>query len=145
MSDAYASLATRWFDEVWNHKNRDTIRELLAPDCIAHGSSETGEDLRGPEGFLQLHSRLVNAFPDLHVRVDDAFSSADKIVVRWTATMHHLGDGLGMEPTGAEITVHGMGIARIVNGQFVEIWDSWDKLAMFQAIHAAAQAKNATV
>ena len=143
MSDPYANLAIQWFDEVWNHKNPDTIRELLSPDCVSHGSSETGDDLHGPEGFLQLHARLLNAFPDLHMSIDDAFSSGDKVVVRWTATMHHLGDGLGMAPTGAEITVRGMGIARIANGQFVEIWDSWDKLAMFQAIHAT-QAKNAT-
>ena len=136
-----AALARRWFEEVWNHKNPATIRELVAPDCVAHGSSETGGDLTGPDGFLALHARLLAAFPDLHIDVQDVLAVGDKIAVRWTGRMHHLGDSLGLAPTGVEIKVNGMGLARIADGKLVEIWDSWDKLSMFQQIEAAAKAK----
>jgi steroid delta-isomerase-like uncharacterized protein len=136
-----AALARRWFEEVWNQKNSDTIRELIAPDCVAHGTSETGGDLRGPDGFLELQSRLLNAFPDLRIEVQDVLAVGDKIAVRWTGTMHHMGDSLGVAPTGAEIKVNGIGLARIADGKLVEIWDSWDKLSMFQQIEAAAKAK----
>ena len=144
MLEQNVALARRWFEEVWNQKNPDTIRELIAPDCIAHGTSETGADLRGPEGFLGLQARLVEAFPDLHIEVQDVLAVDDKIVVRWTGTMHHLGNGLGIEATGAEIKVTGIGLARIANGKLVEVWDSWDKLAMFQQIEAAAKARSAS-
>lgn len=136
-----AALAHRWFEEVWNQKNRDTIRELVAPECVAHGTSETGGELRGPDGLLELQSRLLNAFPDLHIEVQDVLAAGDKIAVRWTGTMHHLGDSLGIAATGAEIKVNGIGLARIEDGKLVEIWDSWDKLSMFQHIEAAAKAK----
>jgi steroid delta-isomerase-like uncharacterized protein len=136
-----AALARRWFEEVWNQKNPNTIRELVSADCIAHGTSETGGDLRGPEGFLTLQARLLNAFPDLHIDVQDVLATGDKIAVRWTGTMHHSGDGLGIAATGAEIKVNGIGLARIENGKLVEIWDSWDKLSMFQQIESAAKAK----
>jgi steroid delta-isomerase-like uncharacterized protein len=144
MAEENVALVRRWFEEVWNQKRSETIRELLAPDCVAHGASETGEDLQGPEGFLELHARLVDAFPDMHIEVQDCFAAGDKIAVRWTATMHHLGNGLGIEATGAEVKITGMGLARIVEGKVLETWDSWDKLAMFQQIEAAGKAKAAS-
>ena len=89
-------------------------------------------------------ARQVNAFPDMHIDVLDCFGAGDKIAVRWSATMHHHGNGLGIEPTGAEVKITGMGMARIVNGKVAETWDNWDKLAMFQQIEAASKAKSAT-
>jgi predicted ester cyclase len=136
-------LVRRWFEEVWNQKRSETIRELLSPDCVAHGTSEIGGDLYGVQGFLGLHARLVSAFPDMHIEVEDCFGVGEKVAFRWTGTMHHDGNGLGMEATGAEIRIAGMGMARIVGGKVVETWDNWDKLTMFQQIEAAAKAKSA--
>jgi steroid delta-isomerase-like uncharacterized protein len=137
MTHDHLALTKRWFEEVWNQKKTQTIRELVAPDCIWHGTSETGEDLRGAEGFLLLYTRLVDAFPDMHFDVKDLFGVGDQIAVRWTATMHHSGNGLGMEASGADITIQGMGIARFSDGKLVETWDNWDKLGLFQQIEAA--------
>jgi steroid delta-isomerase-like uncharacterized protein len=138
------ALVKRWFEEVWNQKRSGTIRELLAADCVAHGTGENGEDLHGVEGFLAFQARQVSAFPDMHIEVHDCFGMGDKVAVRWSATMHHRGNGLGMEPTGAEVKIAGMGIARIENGKVKETWDNWDKMAMFQQIDAASKAKSAS-
>jgi steroid delta-isomerase-like uncharacterized protein len=136
-------LARRWFDEVWNQKRTETIRELVAPNCVAHGTSETGGDLYGPDGWLELHARLISAFPDLHIELQDLVGVDDKIAVRWTATMHHHGGGLGIPATGAALTFGGMGFARISAGKVVETWDLWDRMAMFQQIEAASKVKSA--
>jgi steroid delta-isomerase-like uncharacterized protein len=132
------AIVRRWFEEVWNQKRTDTVYEILSPDSDGHGTSETGADLRGPKGFLEFHSRLIDAFPDIHIDVQDCFGTGDKVAVRWTATMHHRGRGLGIEPTGAEIKIDGMAIARFGDdGKIVEHWDNYDKLSMFQQIDAA--------
>lgn len=144
MVEENLALVRRWFEEVWNQKRSETIRELLSADCVAHGTSETGGDLHGVEGFLEFQARQVSAFPDMHIVVEDCFGMGDKVVVRWSATMHHRGNGLGIEPTGAEVKITGMGIARIENGKVKETWDNWDKLAMFQQIEAAAKAQAAS-
>jgi steroid delta-isomerase-like uncharacterized protein len=136
MVEKNLAIVRRWFEEVWNQKRAETIRDLMAAECVAHGTSETGGDLHGPEGFLELHGRLVDAFPDIHIEVQDCFGAGDKVAVRWVGTMHHHGNGLGMEATGAEVTITGMGFARIVDGMVMETWDNWDKLAMFQQIEA---------
>ena len=143
MSDDNVALGRRWFEEVWNQKKSNSVPELLAADAVMHGISETGEDVHGPAGFLALHAKLLSAFPDMRFTLDDCFGTGDKIVVRWTATMRHAGSGLEIEATGAEITLRGMGIARIAGGKVQETWDNWDRMAMFEQIDAAVKAKSA--
>ncbi len=145
MSDENVALGRRWFEEVWNQRSSGSVPELLAADCVMHGISESGGDVRGHEGFLALHAKLLSAFPDMQFALDDCFGSGDKIVVRWTATMRHTGPGLGIEATGADIKLRGMGIARIAGGKVQETWDNWDRMAMFEQIDAAMKAKSAGV
>lgn len=132
----------RWFEEVWNKKNSTAVREMLAPGCVTHGTHDSGGDVHGPQGFVEFQARILDAFPDIHVEVEDAFGVDDKVAVRWVATMHHLGSGLGIEPTGAAIVVGGMAIVRFADGEIVEGWDNWDKQTMFERINAAAAAKS---
>lgn len=143
MSDTNVALGRRWFEEVWNQKKRESVEELLAADAVMHGISENGEDVRGTEGFLALQMKLLSAFPDMQFTLHDCFGSGDKIVVRWTATMRHTGPGLGIEATGADIKLRGVGIARIAGGKVQETWDNWDRMAMFEQIDAAVKAKRA--
>jgi len=139
MLEDNVALTRRWFAEVWNQKRSETIRELVSAECVAHGTSETGADFRGPEGWLELHARLVNAFPDMHIEVQEAFGAGDLVAVRWHLTAQHKGDSLGIPASGARIDICGMGIARIVGGKVVETWDMWDRLSMFQQIEAAGE------
>src|SRR5690606_14625811 len=46
-------IGTRWFEEVWNQRKRETIYELLAPDSVAHSASSS-RDLVGPEAWEQM-------------------------------------------------------------------------------------------
>jgi steroid delta-isomerase-like uncharacterized protein len=146
MSEANIALAKRWYDEVWNQRRTATIAELLAPDAVAHNTTEDGGDLIGPAAFLPFFQRIVGAFPDLKIKVEDVLAHGDKVVVRWTATMHHTGDSLGIPATYKPVSLGGMSWVRFANGQVVEGWDNWDKFAMLQQIGAIPPlaAKSAT-
>jgi steroid delta-isomerase-like uncharacterized protein len=143
MKEDNVALTQRWFTEVWNNRNAQAVSEFLAADAVMHGISETGGDVRGTDGFLAMHSRLLQAFPDIHFALHDCFGAGDKVAVRWTATMRHTGPGLGIDPTEAEITLAGMGIARFVDGKVAETWDNWDRMTMFQQLEAAGKSKSA--
>jgi steroid delta-isomerase-like uncharacterized protein len=136
MSEANIAIAKRWFDEVWNQRRTATITELFAPNGISHGAAEDGSDLHGPAAFLTLYERITGAFPDMKLKIEDAIAQGDKVLIRWTATMRHTGDGLGIAATNKPVAIGGMSLARIANGQLVEAWDHWDKLAMLQQIGA---------
>lgn len=129
-------LLTRWFREVWNEGNTETIHELLSPDAVAIGQAGSGVEFHGPKEFISFVEQIRAAFPDIHVEVEDAFGADDKVVLRWSARMTHRGDGLGIPATGKQIRLTGITIVRIVNGRIVAGWDNWDQLGMLQQIGA---------
>ena len=90
--------------------------------------------MRGPAEFIPFAERIRGAFPDINIRIEDIFGSEDKVVVRWSASMIHTGDHLGMAATHKPVRITGITIARIANGQIVEGWDNWDQLAMLKQI-----------
>jgi steroid delta-isomerase-like uncharacterized protein len=127
-------LMRRWFREVWNEGKKQTIFDLLSADGVGHGQLEDGSELRGPDQFVPLVERIRGAFPDIHITVDDAFGEGDKVVVRWSATMTHGGDHLGMPATGNAVRMTGMTIALIRDQKIIEGWDNWDQLGMLRQI-----------
>ncbi|MGA3104204.1 MAG: ester cyclase [Terriglobales bacterium] len=129
-------LMRRWFKEVWNEGKTESIHELLAPDAIGIGELEDGSPLRGPAEFVPFVERIRGAFPDIKIVVEDAFGAEDKVVVRWSATMTHRGDHLGMPASGMRVHIAGMSIARISEKQIIEGWDNWDQLGMLRQIGA---------
>jgi steroid delta-isomerase-like uncharacterized protein len=129
-------LMKRWFKEVWNEGKVDSIHELLAPDAVGVGELDDGTPLRGVNEFVPFVARLRGAFPDMNIEVKDAFGAGDKVVVRWSATMTHKGDHLGMPATGKAVHFTGITIDRIANKQVIEGWDNWDQLGMLKQIGA---------
>jgi steroid delta-isomerase-like uncharacterized protein len=136
LSEANITLMKRWFDEVWNQRRTATITELFAPNGVSHGAAEDGSDLRGAAPFLALFERLVGAFPDMKLTVNDAIAQDDKVLIRWSIATTHTGDSLGMPATNKRVTFSGMTLAKIASGKIVEAWDHWDKLGMLQQLGA---------
>jgi steroid delta-isomerase-like uncharacterized protein len=129
-------LMRRWFQEVWNEGKIQTVYDLLSPDAIGKGQTGGQDEIHGPKDFVPFVERIRNAFPDIHVTIEDALAVPDKVAVRWSATMTHSGAGLGLPATGKPVLITGITIARIVDGQIIEGWDNWDQLAMLQQIGA---------
>jgi steroid delta-isomerase-like uncharacterized protein len=134
-ADNISSLK-RWYREVWREARNETIYELLAPNAVLKGQRGSGVVIRGPEEFAKFADQIRSAFPDTDLVVEDAFAVGDKVVARWSATMTHTGDGIGIAPTGRRVTVTGITIARFVDGKIVEGWDNWDQLAMLEQLGA---------
>jgi steroid delta-isomerase-like uncharacterized protein len=130
------ALMRRWFHEVWNEGRLETVTELLAEDAIGMGQGTQGTITRGPRDFIPFVKRIRGAFPDIRIRVEDAFGAGDKVAVRWSADMTHQGAHLGVPPTGRRVRITGISVVRIAKGKLAEGWDNWDQLAMMQQIGA---------
>jgi len=135
------ALIRRWFDEVWNHGRLETIDELLAPEAVTIGQSGPEAAMRGPREFRAFVEKLRAAFPDIQVTVEDGFEADDKVVARWSATMTHRGDQLGLPASGKQVRITGISIGRVVDGKIVEAWDNWDQLTMMREIGAVSESK----
>jgi len=134
MKTAAEEFAVRWFEEVWNKKRRDAVAEMLAPDAAVH---DGGDIVYGPDGFYPFFDRLHAAFSEMQVAVLDTIAQGDMVCVRWSASVRHTGNAMGMEPTGKTLETTGISIIRVVNGKAVEAWQNWDMLGLLQQIQEA--------
>jgi steroid delta-isomerase-like uncharacterized protein len=127
-------IARRWFEEVWNNRDAKAISRMFAKEGVAHGLGADGEDLIGPDGFLPFHTAFLTSFADLQITIDDLIEAEDRVAVRWRARGTHTGGGLGLAPTGKPMSITGMSILRVQNGQIVEAWNNFDVLGMHQQL-----------
>jgi steroid delta-isomerase-like uncharacterized protein len=126
-----SALARRWFEEVWNQRREATVTELLGDDGIGHLE---GGEVRGPSEFLAARAALLDAFPDLQVTVEDTVAEGNDVVVRWSASGTHRGEGLGFPASGKRASFRGMTWLRFNDGCIVEGWDAWNEGRLIQEL-----------
>ncbi len=124
----------RFYDEVWNRGNIAAVDELNAPDFMDH-SPPIGFP-SGTEGIKQFASTIRQSFSNFSLIPDDIIAEGDKVVVRWTAKGTHTQEFLGIAPTGKQVTVTGIDIARMSNNKIAEHWGQWDTMGMMQQLGA---------
>jgi len=135
MTEKYETLAHRWFEEVWNQQREEAIDEIMHEDCIAHGlNNNEGEPLRGPEGFKTLFRAFTQAYPDIHVTVEETVVEGDRIAARCTVTGTHRGEGIGVAPTQKAIEFTGLVLIKVQDGKFIEGWNQFDFMNMYQQL-----------
>jgi steroid delta-isomerase-like uncharacterized protein len=139
MTDANKALARRWYDEVWNAGNTQSLAELLAPAAVIHGFPQPATALHGAAAFAHVLRQFRQAFPEIDVHVDDVIAECDTVAVRWTAHLRHTGDGLGLRATGREATVPGASFLVIRDGCIVAGWESMDLTYVRQELEREVQ------
>jgi len=134
-----ANLIRRWFEEVWNQGREETVDAMCAPDVIGFGQAQHGANIQGPDHFKQFMRGMRSAFSDIHVELHDTIEQGDRVVVRWTTTMTHIGPFLGVAATGKQVSVNGISIQQFANGKIVAGWDNWDQLGLLVQLGAVPQ------
>ena len=135
MAEENKTLVRRFFDEVFNRQDQNAAVEIIAADFVAHHPAFP-RGIRGSGGILQTNAMFRSGFPDLRYEPQDLVSEGDKVAVRWTASGTHNGPFLNVPATGRQITVTGIDIFRVANGQLVEAWINSDFLGLMQQIGA---------
>ena len=133
MSDTNKTLVRRLFDEVWNKGNLPVADELFAQNYNHHDSS-TPDLGRGPEGEKKRATLYRNAFPDIRFTVEDLIAEGESVTARWSCHGTHKGELKGIAPTGKQITISGISVARFTNGKMIEGYVNWDALGMMQQL-----------
>src|SRR3989449_7959196 len=124
----------RFYDEVFNKKNRAAIDEFIAPNQVDHAAPPGTPG--GLEGAKQTLTMYLTAFPDLYFTVEDIIAEGDKVVTRLTARGTQQGEFMGIPPTGKHATVTAIDINRFAGGKSVEHWLNMDTLGLLQQLGA---------
>jgi steroid delta-isomerase-like uncharacterized protein len=115
----------RWgYEVLWNTGNFEVIPEAVAPDVLVH--DVVNGELHGPDEIREVVAAYRTAFPDVHFTIEDQIAEGDTVVTRYTARGTHLGEFLGVPPTGRACELTGVNISRYSGLQIVEVWETWD-------------------
>ena len=132
------ALISRLMDEVVSQGNYDAADGLVDPHFVGH-SPTPGFDTEGLEAYKQFFRTMRGAFPDLRIEIHEQLSVDDRVVTRWTARATHLGEFMGLPPSGKQGAMSGINIDRIQNGKVVECWSLSDELGLMRQIGALPQ------
>ena len=70
---------------------------------------------------------------------EDLIDEGETVVARWSCRGTHKGDLSGIAPTGKQVNMTGISIARSTNGKMSEGWVNWDALALMQQLGAVPE------
>ena len=76
----------------------------------------------------------------MKLTIDEQIAEGDKVVTRWTADGTHRGELMGLAGTGKRVSVQGVVISRLKEGQIVEDYETYDVHGMMRQLGAVKAA-----
>jgi steroid delta-isomerase-like uncharacterized protein len=110
------------------------IDELIEPHAMLRTPMPT--EATGSQLAKEVFARLLEAYPDLHITIEDLIEEGDKVVARNTVTGTHRGDYMGIPPTGKSVTYNEIFIGRFADGRIAETWGVVDVLSQLRQLGA---------
>jgi predicted ester cyclase len=120
-TEANKAIVIRFNKEVIEEANHDTLRELVADDCVNHFAppgAPAGVDGMGNFLFNQFHP----AFPDMKVKIHVQVAEGDLVTTRKSIYGTHLGPFMGLPPTGKKVVIEVIDIIQLCNGKYTGHW-----------------------
>jgi steroid delta-isomerase-like uncharacterized protein len=137
MSAENIATSRRLIEEAFNQGNLDVIDEASADNFVDH-EPQMGDQDR--EAAKQSIAAYRDAFPDIHITIEDIFAVDDKVVYRWSGDGTFENEMMGLQPTHEKgDPVRGITIDRFEGGKVVESWSQWDTLTFMRDIGAIPQ------
>lgn len=132
MSEENKALINRFIEEVLNNKNLAVADEIV-PDGFVELDPLPGQQ-PGREGLKQILAVIFAAFPDYKWTTEEQIAEGDKVVTRFTWRGTHRGNFMGISPTGRQVTVKGVVIDRVVDGEWKDSRILMDDLGLMRQL-----------
>ena len=98
--------------------------------CMAHATPP----VRGLDTLRGVFKSAMEALSDRQVAFNHLLVEGDFITVHITLTGKHMGEFLGVQPTGKVITSEAIMIERFQDGRIIEAWPQSNQLQVVQAL-----------
>jgi hypothetical protein len=109
MSEENKETVRRYYDDVLNGRNLEAVGDYFVDEPVVEMVK------RGCFSYFE-------AFPDLHLSIDELIADGDKVFCRSTMTGTHDGEYKGIPATGRHIASESAEVFRVVDGRFVGYW-----------------------
>jgi predicted ester cyclase len=134
VSEQNKALMRRFVEEYQTNHDDAVLYELLSEDFVDHSALPGMSADR--EGVKVLFDGFHEAFAGFRAHIDDQVAELDKVVTRKTFTGRHVGDFMGLAPTGKDVVIKVIDIVRISDGRVVEHWNVVDQLGLLRQLGA---------
>ena len=126
----YKTIVRRVNEEAFSADgDLSVIDEFVAADLVDHTAPPHLQF--GNQSLKQLAQLWRQAFPDLKVTVHDILAEDDLVVIAWSGGGTHLGELMGIPPTGKSGFMSGITFNRMQDGRIVERWGNNDQAGLF--------------
>jgi len=118
------------YDEILSKGRIAENEHIYHPDFRVRGitrDATRAEDRAAAEGWRKMA-------PDLKMTVLRVVADCDFAAVHWEGSGTNTGEGNGIPATGRSIRVRGMTLSRLINGQIIEEWTSFDQYSFLKQL-----------
>jgi SnoaL-like polyketide cyclase len=134
-------LAQMLFDDINNRTYKQNAAKIVAPDAVL-SDSNTGQELRGPEGAIAYNEQWINAFPDAKVTVKNHEVMGNTVKTTFMGSGHFTGmmpapDGSMVQGQGQALNLEFVQESEFKDGMLVRLTNSYDMNAMMQQLGMA--------
>jgi len=133
-TEANKAVYRRFIEEGFNQGRLAALDEVLASTYVNH-SAPPGVP-SGAEGVKQIITLFRSAFPDFRIEIHEQVAEGDIVSSRATFRGTHRGPLFGIPATGRQVTMPGLSMVRVANGQIQEGWIQNDVLGLLQQLGA---------
>lgn len=109
MSEHAKDVVRSYYEEVLNGRDLDAVGRYFADQRLVEGVR------RGCFSYFE-------AFPDLHVSIDELIAEGDRVFCRSTMTGTHDGEYKGIPATGRHISSESAEVFQVADGRFTGYW-----------------------
>ena len=111
-------LVKYFYEKVFSQNLIDNLHHYITQGCT-YRIGEKIYDI-GLEGMKQHIVEVKKTYPDFKIRVINQYCENDYVITEIIAEGTHLGEFLGIKPTGKKLTFTGVDIDKIKNSKIVE-------------------------
>jgi predicted ester cyclase len=118
--DAVRGLVQRFYERLWNAWDDAAVEDTLAPGFAFRGS--LGQETSGRDGWRAYRDQVRRGAPDFHNEMVDLIANGDRAAARLRYSGTHLGELLGIAPTGRCFTYAGAAFFTAQGGLLRAAW-----------------------
>jgi len=122
----------------------DIERYLKQIDESYVGESETLGVVQGREGARQMLTAMFQAFPDVHIELEQILASGDHVVSRAVVSGTHKGSFAGIAPTNKKVSWRSCNISELRNGKVTRSRLYADNVSLFRQLGVLPMTKAAS-
>ncbi len=107
-----------FYEHITSNNLIDEFPEYIADNCTVR----MGKDIApvGIEGMKQHFIEVRKTYPDLKMTIIRQYIDGDTVISEFIMEGTHLGEWLGMKPTGKKLRMTGVDIDKLIDGKIVE-------------------------